>query len=88
MVDFYGKRFAVCLIVPGFLSAVMLLNDSEGLQQLSCPYDGLIRGRWFSPIGGCLCLQPGGPVGDAQANFSVLMGKEGMVTIVTGLRTV
>lgn len=27
-------------------------------------------------------------VGSAQANFRVLMGKEGMVTIVTGLSTV
>lgn len=34
LVDSYGKRSAVCLIVPGFPSAVMLLNDSEGLQQL------------------------------------------------------
>lgn len=41
LVDSYGKRFAVCLIVPGFLSAVMLLNDSEGLQQFSRPYGGL-----------------------------------------------
>lgn len=42
-----------------------------------------------SPLSrGRLRVQHGGPVGSVQASFRVLMGKEGMVTIVTGLSTV
>lgn len=41
-----------------------------------------------SPLSWGLDLQPEGTVGSVQASFRVLMGKEGMVTIVTGLSTV
>lgn len=75
----------------------MLLNDSDSLwiSQVSTCSPWLWTCQWpdLRPVvlpyrRGVSVSRFGGPVGSVQANFRVLMGKEGMVTIATGLSTV